>query len=246
MAALLLSYCPSLTQHDVFSLITSSADKVGGYTYTNGSSNELGYGRLNANNALQTLIAAPTGTYTSSPYSGPDTPLQSFQIVPKNARYYLNLSTMYNSYTFRANTANATSIVVTQTGPRSAYFDFPGGSVQILAAPAGACPEGSYVFREPFMFAFSPNPASSELTVTQSSTAAPALTSPTAKPTAASQLAEPSFEAVLYDIYGHAVRTQRSSRQQAVFDVRTLPAGIYTLRVGQGKEAYSQHVQITH
>lgn len=53
LAALILSVHPTFTPAQVFNRIINSADKVGGYTYTNGKSIELGYGRINAFNALQ-------------------------------------------------------------------------------------------------------------------------------------------------------------------------------------------------
>jgi subtilisin family serine protease len=48
VAALILSINPNLSQQEVFDILTSTADKVGGYTYINDRSNELGFGRLNA------------------------------------------------------------------------------------------------------------------------------------------------------------------------------------------------------
>ncbi|MDR1985115.1 MAG: S8 family peptidase [Prevotellaceae bacterium] len=61
VAALMLSVNPNLTQQQVFNMLTASADKVGGYTYINGKSNELGYGRLNAYATLQTAMATLPG-----------------------------------------------------------------------------------------------------------------------------------------------------------------------------------------
>jgi subtilisin family serine protease len=71
VAALLLSINPSLTQLQVFDILTSTADRVGGYVYTNGRSNELGFGRLNAceavTQAMSTLtISGPTIVCTSN------------------------------------------------------------------------------------------------------------------------------------------------------------------------------------
>ena len=52
-AALLLSINPSLTQQQVFSILTQNADRVGGYAYNSaGFSKEMGYGRLNLYRAL--------------------------------------------------------------------------------------------------------------------------------------------------------------------------------------------------
>jgi subtilisin family serine protease len=52
VAALILSINPTFTPAQVFNRITSSADKVGGYTYSAGRCNEMGFGRLNAHAAL--------------------------------------------------------------------------------------------------------------------------------------------------------------------------------------------------
>ena len=72
VAALMLSINPNLTQQQVFDILTTNADKVGGYTYTSGRSNELGFGRLNAYRAVSQVasisgpsIVCPSGaTFT--------------------------------------------------------------------------------------------------------------------------------------------------------------------------------------
>lgn len=52
-AALVLSMNSGLTQMQVFNILTSTTDKVGGVVYNaSGFSNEMGYGRLNLNKAL--------------------------------------------------------------------------------------------------------------------------------------------------------------------------------------------------
>jgi len=56
VAALVLSLNPKLTHGEVYDILTRTADKVGGYTYTNGRSNELGYGRLNAYRSVSQAI----------------------------------------------------------------------------------------------------------------------------------------------------------------------------------------------
>lgn len=53
LAALLLSNNHSLNPDNVQSIIQFTADKTGGYTYVNGWSEDLGYGRINAGCALQ-------------------------------------------------------------------------------------------------------------------------------------------------------------------------------------------------
>jgi len=61
VAALVLSVNQSLTYLEVFDILTSTADEVGGYTYTNGWSEELGYGRVNACRAVLKAIMSVTG-----------------------------------------------------------------------------------------------------------------------------------------------------------------------------------------
>ncbi len=58
VAALMLSVNSSLDYMDVFNILTSTADKVGGYTYTNGRCNEMGYGRVNAFSAVCEALPA--------------------------------------------------------------------------------------------------------------------------------------------------------------------------------------------
>jgi subtilisin family serine protease len=57
VASLILSILPNLTQQQVFNIITSQADKIGGYSYSGGWCNELGYGRLNANRAVTQALS---------------------------------------------------------------------------------------------------------------------------------------------------------------------------------------------
>jgi subtilisin family serine protease len=52
VAALMLSVNPNLNQQQVFNILTQTADRVGGYTYTNGWCAELGNGRLDACEAV--------------------------------------------------------------------------------------------------------------------------------------------------------------------------------------------------
>ena len=53
VVALLLSVNPTLTPQQVFEILTTTTDKVGGYTYTNGRCNQMGWGRVDAYNAVQ-------------------------------------------------------------------------------------------------------------------------------------------------------------------------------------------------
>ncbi len=57
IAALILAINPNLSPIDIRNILTSTADKVGGYTYTNGRCDELGFGRLNAFEALKAALS---------------------------------------------------------------------------------------------------------------------------------------------------------------------------------------------
>ncbi len=94
IAALILSVNPGLTQQQVRDIIINTADKVGdNYIYTSGWNNEMGYGRVNAFNAvkaaLPTTIAGPSLVcHLSTPYSIPGLPAgASVQWVSLTARY---------------------------------------------------------------------------------------------------------------------------------------------------------------
>jgi len=78
VAALMLSANPDLSYMDVFNILTSTANKVGGYTYSNGRCNEMGYGRVNAYAAVYTALPTISGPEllcsTGATYSVPDAP----------------------------------------------------------------------------------------------------------------------------------------------------------------------------
>jgi len=52
VAALVLSVNPNLTPQTVCNVLTNTAEKVGGYAYNNGRCDEMGYGRVNAKDAV--------------------------------------------------------------------------------------------------------------------------------------------------------------------------------------------------
>jgi hypothetical protein len=55
---------PNMSNSEVRTILQNSADKVGGYSYINGRSVELGYGRLNAYKALQLALPTISGSNT--------------------------------------------------------------------------------------------------------------------------------------------------------------------------------------
>ena len=60
LCGLILSVNPSLTPNQVYSIITSTADKIGQYSYdANGWNRYMGYGRINAADAVNVASGAP-------------------------------------------------------------------------------------------------------------------------------------------------------------------------------------------
>lgn len=92
----------------------------------------------------------------------------------------------------------------------------------------------NFYFEPNYYYRYSPNPANDGIVVEAVSGSSPRL-APHAS----------VCDATLYDNYGRQVKTKRSTKGQAKLDVRTLPNGLYNLQVSQGKNAISEHVQIT-
>jgi len=313
IAALMLSINPNLSQQQVFDIITGSADKVGGYSYSNGRSNELGFGRVNARNAVYrtpALItitgpdlvcssasfevnmanvnwtATPTSLFTVSSGSGRyfNTAMASGArgngtitattvdgcgrsvsktvrvgpAEPKGYFYSANSSSqplqtvqfiaagqvnMYMSdpYTFTFSSSSSSVPVSSYSGSSTSFYLGANQGVTIYATSSQ--PEcglaGQYVFSTSrgYGYRFAPNPASSELIVTATDPA-----SAEGEPAPA----DVPFDADLYDIHGKKMKTKHGDHGKVVLDVRDLPEGLYNLRAGHGKEAISEHVQISH
>lgn len=179
----------------------------------------------------------PTGRYFSGAYvSGAGTPLQTVNPAYPD-KVSLVLDGAYN-FTF---TANPSSVSVFVISGNSASFYMPSNAGVTITATAtntgsGCGVTGSFAFTpRPYSygFAYAPNPASTELTVT------------TVDAAGQPAPAEP-FDADLYDTFGKKVKTKKSDQGKAVLDVRDLPSGLYNLRAGKGKNALSEHVQVTH
>lgn len=123
VAALILSANPGLTQQQVFDIITGTADRVGGYTYTNGISNELGFGRVNACHAVleafrvDNLVTGVLSFCSSTQYLLRNTP---------NANRISWIS------------SNPSGLSINSAGVATRVNNF-NGQVTITASIAGAC-----------------------------------------------------------------------------------------------------------
>ena len=186
--------------------------------------------------------------YCSSGCSSSTGPVQGqlsdFTIVPPGT-YTLNLYTYDNRrygtwqgqvdggnwYTYNSNV----SAVVTLSAGQRAQFTVP--------FSGSSCGAGSGTFTLAayggYRLVTTPNPASSDLVVTAVDEDQPE-TSVTPSATA------PPFEVELYDSRGKKVKAGKSKKGKAAVDVRELPAGLYNVRAGKGKEAISKHIEITH
>ena len=100
VAALLLSVKPGSTVQQVYNYITQSANKVGGYTYTNGWSVELGYGRVNAYDAitaacpwsdLSNMTIQSNNTYTGCMIKTQNTVITNNSTVVFDCNYVIDI-----------------------------------------------------------------------------------------------------------------------------------------------------------
>lgn len=186
-------------------------------------------------------MGEPSGRYVVGAYfSGSGTPLQTTNPAGPD-KVNIIVDAPYN-FTF---TADPSSVSVSSLGSNQASFYMPasGGGITITAtatnAPSGCGVVGHWTFfPAPYRMFVTPNPASTDLTVSVIDPAGPPAPPPTADPA--------PFDADLYNNFGKKVKTKRSERGKAILDVRDLPEGLYVVRVGQGKNALSENIQITH
>lgn len=108
VAALLLSENPNLTPEQLISILKSTADKVGGYTYTGGRCNEMGYGRVNAYKALKSICTTTVYTQINhtvdATYKGCDIIIEDMAVsegakLTVRPRHSLSIPRDFNVYT---------------------------------------------------------------------------------------------------------------------------------------------------
>lgn len=149
VAALVLSLNPNLTQQQVFTILTTSTDKVGGYTYTNGFSNQMGFGRLNAKKAVDKAIPiinglstfCPSTSFSISPLS---TGNVNWTVSPTNAMTFTQggfstTATRSGSFT---GSATITATITGNGGVLTATKPVTVAAVLTLTAPNMADPQG--------------------------------------------------------------------------------------------------------
>ena len=112
IAALVLSIDENLTQQQVFNILTQSAEDVGGYTYTNGQSNEMGHGRVNAFEAVK---AAQGNNNTC----GIPTNLSTANVAQTTAGLSWNAVSGATGYTVRHRQTGAASWATTNVGSQT-------------------------------------------------------------------------------------------------------------------------------
>lgn len=183
--------------------------------------------------------AEPSGYYNGPNGSGRR--LATVQFVPAG-QYTMFMDQPY-TFTF---TSSSSSVVLNQTSGSYTSFYLPAGqgvSIRATASGAGCGYRGTFVFSTSSGYGYmaTPNPSSSELTVAATDSA-----DDTPQDATTAKGTKSEFTADLYDTYGKKVKTKRSAQGKAVLNVRDLPEGLYNLRVGEGKNAYSEHIQITH
>ncbi len=143
VAALMLSVNPDLSYTDVFNIITSTANKVGGYTYTSGKCNEMGYGRVNAYDAVVKALGGPIsgpstlcGSNTAYTISTPPSGATVSWSCSSNISYVSGQGT--TSCVFRAYTNGSGWIKVTYTTPTGSFDITKTVSVGLRATFSGS------------------------------------------------------------------------------------------------------------
>ena len=188
----------------------------------------------------------PTGKWYYYTGSSSTTPLSSVQYVaPGQVTIVLD---PLNDFSFRSSNSSAP---VTRVNGRTVSFTLGRNMVvQITATPTNSTcvRSGTYAFSsQGYSYAATPNPASSELTVTKNSQYDSARSMDLTDGEVVSQDASTQpFEAILYDMMGNQVSTRTSANNKAVFRVQGLPTGPYVLRITQGKNTQTEHIQISH
>lgn len=255
---------PSLaTVHPSAGNVTVNMQGLEGYT-TITAEYQTGCGTrtLSQNVYVGELSNAINGIYRSDDYfcdggriqyyaygPGPDTGIRYEWNVTGQASIYGNRSGTYLDVVPYNNGGNADYTVnLTVSGSCGTYTLSTQESVNVYQLrQAMNCP-GDLVMQ----YAFYPNPSTAELTVEAVEKPAPSSTANSNINTrieSGKMLNKTTltlFEAKLYDSYGKTVSTGKSSKGRIVFNVLTLPNGLYTVRVGTGKAATSRRIQITH
>jgi hypothetical protein len=156
--------------------------------------------------------------------------------------YRIDLTSASSSDVFLAwdkfESASSTLRMVSGTNNHSGLIDLTPGSG--LAALAANVTNNCSSLRQPFRFSSlnatsyviaSPNPTSDELVLEE----------PTPSPPTA-----PPYTATLYNNQSLAVRTAKGGSGKIKIDVRTLPAGIYTLRIINNAAVNCEKIIIRH
>lgn len=236
----------SATPADLFTTATG----YGSQFATAGAAGRLGTGTITgtlpgacAPSVTKTVRVGsePSGYFYGGGSSGKT--LQTVQFVsPGQISLFLN-----EPYSFTFSSSSSSISLSSTYGRSTSFYLGTGTGVTITASAAGASCSlvGNYVFSTNggYYYQFAPNPASSDLVV--SATTPDQLGDASATLASTSTPAEP-FDAALYDGHGRLVKTQRGDQGKAVLNVRDLPNGLYYLRVGQSRNAVSEHIQIAH
>lgn len=133
IAALMLSVDPNLTAQEVFNIITCSADDVGPYTYTNGFSNEMGNGRVNA---FRSVMGVCPLSYTIN------WPIASGSILTYRAKDYITASNTISSNTDVDILAQ--NVIKLESG----FSADPGSNVTLMIQPCPNCGTSGAPLRE--------------------------------------------------------------------------------------------------
>jgi hypothetical protein len=201
--------------------VTVGVPDIAGRYYCTGC-NPSGYTAINPNGNV-----VKTGSISLEMFGGPGV-TYSFSSYPSGIT-----TTSSNTAYFQINSSNSSQSRYDVTITENNGCGSTSRTITWVAYPS-------------YYYAASPNPTTSELSVMAvDADESDTNTAKNASISAGSNTAPP-FDAELYDSYGKLVKTKHSEDGKALLDVNDLPSGLYNLRVGKGKNALSEHIQITH
>lgn len=175
--------------------------------------------------------------------------------VSRYGKYQIDLTSNNPSDQFVSwetfETAGATLSIIPGSNNRSVTIQLtPGASLAALAVNVrnNSCGKVRQIFRfsgqnATGSWVVSPNPVQDELIIDP-------VALPSPSPTPAPSPAPPTMDALvysatLYDSHSSPVRSAPSTSQKVVFDVRSLPAGMYYLKVVGPNALYTKQIALT-
>ena len=214
--ALMRSVNPILTPEEIFALLTSSCDKVGGYSYVNGKCDELGYGRVNAYKAV---LAAKNKYIQNVTYTSGSNVIESYPDI--FAGYSVTNSIPYGNVIVKS----GSNVTYKATNAVHLNFGFRVEAGGLFKATIGATSQSSYVAHVHGTKTLE-DITDSQNYIESAQNENVVLTPNPANTTLHIQVQNDLLQAKIYTLNGQCVLQST----QTDIDVSSLPQGMYILR----------------